>query len=259
MNEQSYLSIYAKSFNWAGFFLPKQVYSDCSNLYDFCRTIDNLADEKGYLDTKLKNFNTFKQDFKLKNENNQIIKKMWDLINKFKLEERIYRHRCVEAWSMVVPWLGFQMSKLLKLCKPLSSAKYIKFTTFYDPKIATEQKARWYPWPYTEGLTLEEAKNDLSFLVFGAYGKNLHNQFGAPIRLHLPWKYGFKSIKSIEEIEFTDKRPVSFWENLASNEYGFWANVNPAVAHPRWSQKTERILGGGERKTEIYNGYGPEV
>ena len=182
-----------------------------------------------------------------------------DLINKFKLEERIYRHRCVEAWSMVVPWLGFQMSKLLKLCKPLSSAKYIKFTTFYDPKIATEQKARWYPWPYTEGLTLEEAKNDLSFLVFGAYGKNLHNQFGAPIRLHLPWKYGFKSIKSIKGIEFTDKRPVSFWENLASNEYGFWANVNPAVDHPRWSQKTERILGGGERETEIYNGYGPEV
>ena len=182
-----------------------------------------------------------------------------DLINKFKLEERIYRHRCVEAWSMVVPWLGFQMSKLLKLCKPLSSAKFIKFTTFYDPKIATEQKARWYPWPYTEGLTLEEAKNDLSFLVIGAYGKNLHNQFGAPIRLHLPWKYGFKSIKSIEGIEFTDKRPVSFWENLASNEYGFWANVNPAVDHPRWSQKTERILGGGERETEIYNGYGPEV
>ena len=182
-----------------------------------------------------------------------------DLINKFKLEERIYRHRCVEAWSMVVPWLGFQMSKLLKLCKPLSSAKYIKFTTFYDPKIATEQKARWYPWPYTEGLTLEEAKNDLSFIVLGAYGKNLHNQFGAPIRLHLPWKYGFKSIKSIEGIEFTDKRPVSFWENLASNEYGFWANVNPAVDHPRWSQKTERILGGGERETEIYNGYGPEV
>ena len=182
-----------------------------------------------------------------------------DLINKLKLEERIYRHRCVEAWSMVVPWLGFQMSKLIKLCKPLSSAKYIKLTTFYDPKIATEQKARWYPWPYTEGLTLEEANNDLSFLVFGAYGKNLHNQFGAPIRLHLPWKYGFKSIKSIVEIEFTDKRPVSFWENLASNEYGFWANVNPTVDHPRWSQKTERVLGGGERETEIYNGYGPEV
>ena len=182
-----------------------------------------------------------------------------DLIKKLKLEERIYRHRCVEAWSMVVPWLGFQMSKLLKLCNPLSSAKYIKFTTFYDPKIATEQKARWYPWPYTEGLTIEEANNELSFLVIGAYGKNLHNQFGAPLRLHLPWKYGFKSIKSIVEIEFTDQRPVSFWENLASNEYGFWANVNPAVDHPRWSQKTEKILGGGERETEIFNGYGSEV
>ncbi len=182
-----------------------------------------------------------------------------DLIKKFNLEERIYRHRCVEAWSMVVPWLGFQMSNLVKLCNPLSSAKYIKFTTFYDPKIATEQKARWYPWPYTEGLTIEEANNELSFVVVGAYGKNLHNQFGAPIRLHLPWKYGFKSIKSIVEIEFTDKKPVSFWENLASNEYGFWANVNPAVDHPRWSQKTERILGGGERQTEIYNGYEEEV
>ena len=115
---------------------------------------------------------------------------------------------------MVIPWLGFQMSKLIKHCNPLSSARYIKFTTFYNPKIATEQKARWYPWPYTEGLTIEEANHELSFLVFGAYGKNLHNQFGAPIRLHLPWKYGFKSIKSIVEIEFTDKRPISFWENL---------------------------------------------
>lgn len=182
-----------------------------------------------------------------------------DLIQKFNLEERIYRHRCVEAWSMVVPWLGFPMTKILHHCNPLSSAKYIKFTTFYDPKIATEQKARWYPWPYTEGLTIEEASNELSFLVVGAYGKNLHNQFGAPIRLHLPWKYGFKSIKSIVEIEFTDKKPISFWENLASNEYGFWANVNPAVDHPRWSQKTERILGGGERETEIYNGYAEEV
>ena len=182
-----------------------------------------------------------------------------DLLKKFQLEERIYRHRCVEAWSMVVPWLGFQMSKLIQYCNPLSSSKFIKFTTFFNPEVASEQKARWYPWPYTEGLTIQEAKNELSFIVLGAYGKELHNQFGAPIRLHLPWKYGFKSIKSIVEIEFTDKQPVSFWENLASNEYGFWANVNPAVDHPRWSQKIERILGGGERDTEIYNGYGAEV
>ena len=182
-----------------------------------------------------------------------------DLNNKFNLEERIYRHRCVEAWSMVIPWIGFPLSKLIKYCNPLSSSKFIKFTTFFNPKVASEQRARWYPWPYTEGLTIQEAKNELSFIVLGAYGKELHNQFGAPIRLHLPWKYGFKSIKSIVEIEFTDKQPVSFWENLASNEYGFWANVNPAVDHPRWSQKTERILGGGERNTEIFNGYGPEV
>ena len=182
-----------------------------------------------------------------------------DLINKFNLEERIYRHRCVEAWSMVIPWVGFPLSKLIQYCNPLSSSKFIKFTTFFNPKVASEQRARWYPWPYTEGLTIQEAKNELSFIVLGAYGKELHNQFGAPIRLHLPWKYGFKSIKSIVEIEFTDKQPVSFWENLASNEYGFWANVNPDVDHPRWSQKTERILGGGERNTEIFNGYGPEV
>ncbi len=258
-----YLSATQKNENYLKFQINKKY----QNLLDI--TPENLS-------TKYNNFfefgstkNIWKEAQKLETENwklkiTGLVEKpltfeVEDLINKLKLEERIYRHRCVEAWSMVVPWLGFQMSKLIKLCKPLSSAKYIKLTTFYDPKIATEQKARWYPWPYTEGLTLEEANNDLSFLVFGAYGKNLHNQFGAPIRLHLPWKYGFKSIKSIVEIEFTDKRPVSFWENLASNEYGFWANVNPTVDHPRWSQKTERVLGGGERETEIYNGYGPEV
>ena len=184
-----------------------------------------------------------------------------DLINKFKLEERIYRHRCVEAWSMVVPWTGFELSNLLKISKPLSSAKFIKFYTFYNPKVATEQKARWYPWPYTEGLTIEEASNPLSFLVLGAYGKILHKPFGAPIRLHLPWKYGFKSIKSIVRIEFTENRPVSFWEELNPNEYGFWANVNPKVNHPRWSQERERVLGGaGETiPTKIFNGYGAEV
>ena len=161
---------------------------------------------------------------------------------------------------MVVPWTGFELSNLLKISKPLSSAKFIKFFTFYDPKVATEQKARWYPWPYTEGLTIEEASNPLSFLVLGAYGKILHKPFGAPIRLHLPWKYGFKSIKSIVRIEFTENRPVSFWEELNPNEYGFWANVNPKVNHPRWSQERERVLGGaGETiPTKIFNGYGAE-
>ena len=183
------------------------------------------------------------------------------LITTMALEERIYRHRCVEAWSMVVPWTGFELSNLLKISKPLSSAKFIKFYTFYNPKVATEQKARWYPWPYTEGLTIEEASNPLSFMVVGAYGKILHKPFGAPIRLHLPWKYGFKSIKSIVRIEFTENRPVSFWEELNPNEYGFWANVNPKVNHPRWSQERERVLGGaGETiPTKIFNGYGAEV
>jgi len=181
------------------------------------------------------------------------------LISKFSLEERIYRHRCVEAWSMVVPWTGFKLSKLVAFAQPLSTAKFVEFKTFFTPKEATEQRARWYPWPYTEGLTIEEATNELAFMVVGAYGKILHKQFGAPIRLHLPWKYGFKSIKSIVEINFTSTRPVSFWETLANNEYGFWANVNPEVPHPRWSQKTERVLGGDTRNTEIYNGYGPQV
>ncbi len=184
-----------------------------------------------------------------------------DLIGKMPIEERIYRHRCVEAWSMVVPWIGFELSQLVKISEPLSSAKFVKFYTFYDPKIASEQRARWYPWPYTEGLTIEEAINPLSFLVIGAYGKILHKPFGAPIRLHLPWKYGFKSIKSIVRIEFTRDRPVSFWEELSPKEYGFWANVNPEVDHPRWSQSRERVLGtaGETIPTLIYNGYGEDV
>ena len=183
-----------------------------------------------------------------------------DLILKMGVEERIYRHRCVEAWSMTIPWSGFPLSKLVALARPLSSAKYVEFKTFFDPKIAPGHRQSWYPWPYLEGVTIEEAQNDLAFMVTGAYGKDLKKQFGAPLRLALPWKYGFKSIKSIVSIRFTDKRPVSFWEQLASKEYGFWANVNPAVDHPRWSQKTERVLGSNERiPTLIYNGYGEEV
>jgi len=183
-----------------------------------------------------------------------------DLLAKVDLEERIYRHRCVEAWSMVVPWTGFPMHKLIALARPLDGVKYVRFETFNDPKVARGQRQVWYPWPYTEGLTMDEAANDLAFLVVGAYGKVLLTQFGAPIRLHLPWKYGFKSIKSIKHITFTDKRPVSFWETLQAREYGFWANVNPEVPHPRWSQATERVLGSDETiPTTLFNGYGPEV
>ncbi len=183
-----------------------------------------------------------------------------ELLASMPMEERVIRHRCVEAWSMVVPWIGFPLSALLARARPLGSARYVRFETFHDPDIARGQRQFWYPWPYVEGLTIEEAENELSFMVMGAYGKILHKPFGAPIRLHTPWKYGFKSIKSIVRIELTDERPVSFWEELQSAEYGFWANVNPEVDHPRWSQATERVLGTDERvPTEKFNGYGPEV
>jgi len=182
-----------------------------------------------------------------------------ELLAKVQLEERVYRHRCVEAWSMVVPWSGFPMRQLVQLAKPTSGAKYIEMQTFNDPGMAPGMKQFWYPWPYREGLTMAEANNDLSFLVTGVYGKPAAPQFGAPLRLAVPWKYGFKSIKSIVRFTFTDKRPKPFWETVQASEYGFWANVNPEVTHPRWSQATERTLSGGRIKTVIYNGYGDQV
>ena len=183
-----------------------------------------------------------------------------DLIRRMPLEERLYRHRCVEAWAMAVPWTGFPLRALLDQARPLGSAKYVEFKTFLDPKIASGQRQTWYPWPYSEGLTIEEAGNDLAFLVTGAYGKPLLKQFGAQLRLAVPWKYGFKSIKSVTRITLTDKRPKSFWEALQASEYGFWANVNPASPHPRWSQATEEVLGTGERvPTQLFNGYGEFV
>ena len=182
-----------------------------------------------------------------------------DLIRKIGLEERLYRHRCVEAWSMAVPWTGFPLAKLVALAKPASGAKYVQLTTFLDRKMAPGQRT-FYPWPYVEGLTMEEAGNDLAFIATGIYGKPLPNQFGAPIRLALPWKYGFKSIKSIVKVSFVAERPKTFWEALGPSEYGFWANVNPAVPHPRWSQASERVLGTDTRvPTLIYNGYGEQV
>ena len=182
-----------------------------------------------------------------------------DLLKKVTLEERLYRHRCVEAWSMTVPWTGFPLKAMLDLAKPLSSAKYVRFETFMDPKVAPEQRGFW-PWPYVEGLTMAEAANDLAFMVTGAYGKPLAKSFGAPIRLHTPWKYGFKSIKSIVKVSFTDQRPKTFWEASGPSEYGFWANVNPQVPHPRWSQATEEVLGTGNRQpTQLFNGYAEYV
>lgn len=182
------------------------------------------------------------------------------LLAKMPLEERLYRHRCVEAWSMRVPWSGFQLSHLVKLAKPTSAAKFLRFETFQDPQVAPGQKQFWYPWPYVEGITMEEAANELTFMVIGAYGKPVPKQMGAPLRLALPWKYGFKSIKSIKKITFTNERPVSFWEELLPGEYGFWANVNPEVDHPRWSQAQERDLETGEKiPTQLFNGYGEFV
>ena len=183
-----------------------------------------------------------------------------DLIRSMPIEERLYRFRCVEAWAMAVPWTGFPLKALLDRAKPLSSAKFVEFRTFQNPSVAPGQKQTWYPWPYLEGVTMAEAANDLSFMVTGAYGKPLHKQFGAPLRLALPWKYGFKSIKAIQSITFTDKRPKSFWEVLQSEEYGFWANVNPDVPHPRWSQASETLLGSSARvPTKLFNGYGEFV
>jgi sulfoxide reductase catalytic subunit YedY len=183
-----------------------------------------------------------------------------DLIRKMTLEERTYRHRCVEAWSMAIAWTGFPLKKLVDFAKPLGSAKYVKMETFLDPKMAPGQNVSWYPWPYVEGVTMAEANNELAFLVTGAYGHPLAKQHGAPLRLALPWKYGFKSIKSIVRISFVEERPKGMWEQLQASEYGFWANVNPKVPHPRWSQATEEVIGTGERRTTLlYNGYGDYV
>jgi len=183
-----------------------------------------------------------------------------DLLAKVQLEERVYRHRCVETWSMIVPWSGFPMRSLVELCKPTGNPKYVVMKTLLKPSVMTEQRDTLYPWPYTEGLAMDEAMNDLTFIATGLYGKPIAKQNGAPLRLVTPWKYGFKSVKSIVSLEFSDKRPATFWEALQSSEYGFWANVNPQVPHPRWSQATEKPLGSDERiPTVLYNGYGEFV
>jgi len=183
-----------------------------------------------------------------------------DLLAKVELEERLYRLRCVEAWAMAVPWTGFPMARLLEIAKPLSSAKYVKMVTFQDVDVAPGQRSSWYPWPYVEALTIEEAANELAFMGTGIYGKPMPKQNGAPLRLVVPWKYGFKSVKSLVSIEFTRERPVSFWEEIQGREYGFWANVNPEVPHPRWSQAEEELIGTDKKvPTQLYNGYGEWV
>ncbi len=185
---------------------------------------------------------------------------VWDLIKKDKLQERIYRHRCVEGWSMVIPWAGIQLSEIIKRMEPASSAKYVAFQTLHDPERMPGQKRSVLQWPYVEGLRIDEAMNPLTMLAVGIYGQELPPQNGAPIRLVVPWKYGFKGIKSIVKIEFTDKQPPTSWNISAPHEYGFYSNVNPNVSHPRWSQAKERRIGEFlRRKTLMFNGYEEEV
>jgi methionine sulfoxide reductase catalytic subunit len=183
-----------------------------------------------------------------------------DDLRAFPQEDRVYRLRCVEGWSMVIPWLGFPLSLLLKEVEPTTSAKYVSFTTILDPINMRGQKSPFYPWPYVEGLRLDEAMHDLTIMVTGLYGQTLEPQNGAPFRLAVPWKYGFKSGKSIVKIELTEEMPSTFWNKIAPNEYGFYANVNPYVPHPRWSQSTERRIGANTRiQTLMFNGYEEQV
>jgi sulfoxide reductase catalytic subunit YedY len=183
-----------------------------------------------------------------------------DLLKLFPAQERIYRLRCVEAWSMVIPWEGFALAGLLKSVEPTSAAKYVRFETIYDPAQMQGQGSPSYPWPYQEGLRLDEAMNDLALLATGLYGEPLPAQDGGPIRLVVPWKYGFKSIKAIVKIELTAEKPNTLWNTISSNEYGFYANVNPNVDHPRWSQSSERRIGEfSRRETLMFNGYGEQV
>ncbi|MCA9871172.1 MAG: protein-methionine-sulfoxide reductase catalytic subunit MsrP, partial [Anaerolineae bacterium] len=183
-----------------------------------------------------------------------------DILSTFEREERVYRLRCVEGWSMVIPWLGFQLSKLLEKADPQSSAKYVRFETLMDPDKMPGERSSWFEWPYVEGLRIDEAMNPLALIATGLYGKELLPQNGAPLRLVVPWKYGFKSIKSIVKIDLVEEQPTSLWMAAAPNEYGFYANVNPEVQHPRWSQRTERRIGETKRReTLMFNGYGDEV
>ena len=182
-----------------------------------------------------------------------------DLLKQVSVEERIYRHRCVEAWAMTVPWTGFPMAELLRIAEPLASAKYLAFETGQD-KAMVGLNEPMYPWPFIDGLAIDEAANELAFITTGMYGKPLPPQNGAPLRVTTPWKYGFKQVKAVVKVTFTETQPRCFWHDILPNEYGFWANVNPAVSHPRWSQADERLLGVDETvPTQIYNGYGDFV
>jgi sulfoxide reductase catalytic subunit YedY len=226
-----------------------------NNYYEFGPDKDDPADNA-------RNFKTEPWKVTIDGECNK--KAAWNLEDVLKgetFEERVYRHRCVEAWSMIIPWVGFPLANLIKRCEPTSKAKYVKFTTLADPGQMPGVRVPLLRWPYVEGLRMDEAMHPLTILVVGLYGEVLPNQDGAPLRLAVPWKYGFKHVKSIVRIEFTEKEPLNTWQAMQANEYGFYANVNPTVDHPRWTQATERAIGGGifRKKTLMFNGYGDQV
>lgn len=237
---------------------PYDVATSYNNFYEFGYGKDDPAKKSGSLETR---------PWSITVEGEAEVTGVFDLddiIKEAALEERIYRLRCVEAWSMVIPWVGIPLGDVLKKFKPTSKAKYVYFETLYDPKQMPGQRGGSIEWPYREGLRMDEAMNPLALLSVGMYGSILPNQNGAPVRLVLPWKYGFKSIKSIVKIRFVEKMPTSTWMMLAPKEYGFYANVNPQVDHPRWSQKEERRLPSGVLfpnviETEMFNGYQEEV
>lgn len=237
---------------------------------DIPNTLDEITNYNNYYEfttdkqgvaTLAKDFKTSPWDVEISGMVNKPAKfSVNDLVKKYPPEERIYRLRCVEAWSMVIPWLGFPFSKLLADVEPTSDAKYVRFETIYKPDEMPGQKQSTYPWPYQEGLRLDEAMNDLTLLATGLYGGELPAQSGGGIRLVVPWKYGFKSIKAIVKIELTDQQPATMWSTIAPNEYGFYANVNPQVDHPRWSQASERRIGEFSRRdTLMFNGYADQV
>jgi sulfoxide reductase catalytic subunit YedY len=225
-----------------------------NNFYEFGSGKEDPAEKSGSLRT---------QPWTVTVEGECLKPKRWDidaLIKAFPLEERIYRLRCVEGWSMVIPWLGFPLASLISQAQPTGKAKFVEFTTLHDPRQMPGQRWPVLDWPYVEGLRLDEAMHPLTLMVVGLYGKVLPNQNGAPIRLAVPWKYGFKSAKSIVRIRFVERQPVTAWVAAAPSEYGFYSNVNPKVDHPRWSQARERRIGElFKRKTELFNGYGEHV
>jgi len=249
--------------------IPPQAMGSSDELGDPINSFEDI--------TNYNNFYEFSMDkAAVANESKDFVSTPWQvevggLVNKpktfgledllqFESEERIYRLRCVEGWSMVIPWMGFRLSQLLNAVEPSSGAKFVRFETLYDPERMPGEKSKWFHWPYVEGLRMDEAMNDLTILATGLYGKSLMPQNGAPVRLVVPWKYGFKSIKSIVKIDLVEEMPLSLWMDAAPEEYGFYANVNPEVDHPRWSQSSERRIGElGRRDTLMFNGYADEV